>query len=177
MAVNPTGKTANNINKKNSTLAQVNRQFEPSVLPVQKGTMVSFPNKDTIKHHVYSFSPAKMFELKLYDGSTAQPVVFDKIGVVAIGCNIHDWMRAYIYVVDTPLFCKTDENGKGTILDIPAGRYLAKVWHPRRPRGHQDGYTREIVFQEEDDKSKVSFMVSLKRVRRLKPPDFEGDSY
>lgn len=85
------------------------------MLPVYVGTRVTFPNRDNIRHHVYSFSSAKKFELPLYIGTPAAPVVFDKPGVVALGCNIHDWMLAYIYVLTTPHFAKTAADGKARL--------------------------------------------------------------
>jgi len=86
---------------------QVDKEFVPYVQPVRVGTYVNFPNKDNIRHHVYSFSAAKRFELPLYSGTPAAPVLFDKVGVVLLGCNIHDWMIGYIYVTDAPYFGKT----------------------------------------------------------------------
>lgn len=109
---------------------QVARKFEPHILAVQKDTPVSFPNSDSIKHHVYSFSPAKVFELQLYRGSETDPVIFGKTGTVELGCNVHDWMLGYIYVVDTPYFKQSDESNIVTV-DVPDGEYELKVWHPR----------------------------------------------
>ena len=106
---------------------QKNRMFIPHVLPIQTGTAVSFPNSDNVRHQVYSFSPAKRFQLPLYAGTPAAPVVFDKPGVVAIGCNIHDQMSAYLVVVDTPHFAKTVE-GRATLAGLPEGRYDVRVW-------------------------------------------------
>jgi plastocyanin len=109
-------------------MTQRQRRFEPAVLPVQTGTAVRFPNFDTVRHHVYSFSPAKVFELKLYAGTPAEPVRFDKPGVAVLGCNIHDRMAAWVVVVDTPLFAKTDASGKAT-LDVPDGDHRVRLWH------------------------------------------------
>ena len=109
---------------------QVNRQFSPYILAVQKGQRVSFPNSDSIKHHVYSFSSPKVFELQLFKNRRAQSMLFDKSGVVELGCNIHDWMLGYIYVVDTPYFAQTDADGVVSI-DAPDGEYTLHVWHPR----------------------------------------------
>ena len=109
---------------------QIDRQFVPHILVVQKGRQVNFPNSDSIKHHVYSFSPAKQFELKLYSGSKAEPIHFPQTGEVELGCNVHDWMLGYVLVVDTPFFAKTDKHGK-VDLDLPQGRYQVKLWHPR----------------------------------------------
>ncbi|QHJ13307.1 hypothetical protein FX988_03568 [Paraglaciecola mesophila] len=109
---------------------QVNTQFYPHILAVQRNTQVSFPNSDSIQHHVYSFSAAKVFELELYKGLRANPLLFDKLGVVEMGCNVHDWMLGYIYVVDTPYFTKTDQSGLAS-LQVPNGEYILRVWHPR----------------------------------------------
>lgn len=109
---------------------QVNRQFSPYILAVQKGQRVSFPNSDSIKHHVYSFSRPKVFELELFKNRRAQSMLFDKSGVVELGCNIHDWMLGYIYVVDTPYFAQTNADGIVSI-DAPDGDYTLRVWHPR----------------------------------------------
>lgn len=116
--------------KEVAIMDQVNRQFSPYILPVQKGQSVAFPNSDSIKHHVYSFSPAKVFELQLYKGITANSVVFDKSGIVELGCNVHDWMLGYIFVADNPYFAQTDSKGNAT-LNAPNGEYKLKVWHPR----------------------------------------------
>jgi plastocyanin len=88
-------------------MAQQKKQFVPEVLVVPVGSEVRFPNHDTVRHHVYSFSPAKKFELKLYTGTPANPVLFDRPGVVVLGCNIHDQMVGWILVVDTPYYAQT----------------------------------------------------------------------
>ena len=110
-------------------IEQKARAFSPLVTVVQTGTSVLFPNNDNVRHHVYSFSPAKTFELKLYSGTPSEPVNFDKPGTVVVGCNIHDRMVAYIQVVDTPFFAKTDAAGKARIEKLPAGKYRLKAWH------------------------------------------------
>ena len=108
---------------------QRNTQFVPRVSVVTVGTPVSFPNSDNVRHQVYSFSPAKRFELPLYSGKPAAPVVFATPGVVELGCNIHDWMLAYVVVVDTPYHAITDARGQARI-EAPAGNYTLRVWHP-----------------------------------------------
>jgi plastocyanin len=113
-----------------ASIEQRGREFVPYVTVVQAGTSVDFPNNDTIRHHVYSFSSPKRFEIKLYAGKPGQPIVFDKPGEVAIGCNIHDWMEAFVLVVETPYFAKTTGDGKAVIQNIPAGRYRLQLWHP-----------------------------------------------
>lgn len=112
-----------------AVMDQINKEFVPFVIPVQLGAPVTFPNKDNIRHHVYSFSPAKTFDLKLYSGKPANPVVFDKPGPVALGCNIHDWMVGFVYVVESPWFAKTTKTGAAK-LDLSDGEYDLKVWHP-----------------------------------------------
>lgn len=117
--------------KAKATILQQDREFSPYLTIVQTGTAIEFPNRDAFKHHVYSFSQPKIFEIKLYAGKPAKPVVFDKPGVVALGCNIHDWMEAYVLVVDTPYFARTGADGRARIAGVPDGRYRLKLWHPR----------------------------------------------
>jgi plastocyanin len=116
------------------TVTQRDRELVPYMTVVQTGTAIEFPNRDPIKHHLYSFSPAKVFEIKLYVGKPARPVVFDKPGEVALGCNIHDWMEAYVLVVDTPYFARTDAHGRARLADVPPGSYRLRWWHPRQKR-------------------------------------------
>lgn len=113
-------------------IAQRDRMFQPRVTVVQTGTAVQFPNHDTVRHHVYSFSPAKTFGLRLYAGTPAAPVVFDKSGIAALGCNIHDRMAAWVHVVDTPYFAKADYSGQVT-LALPEGVHSLHAWHRSLP--------------------------------------------
>jgi len=110
-------------------ISQKGKKFHPLVTVVQTGTSINFPNKDSVRHHVYSFSPAKKFELKLYSGVPAAPVLFDKAGTAVLGCNIHDSMLAYVHVVDSAYFDKTDTAGLVKLTDVPDGQYKLKVWH------------------------------------------------
>ena len=118
-------------------IEQKGRKFSPLVTIVQTGTEVSFPNNDTVRHHVYSFSPAKIFDIKLYSGVPGKPILFDKPGTVVIGCNIHDQMVAYIQVVSTPYFAKTDASGKAILDGLAPGKYNLKAWHFNLPAGVQ----------------------------------------
>jgi plastocyanin len=111
-------------------VTQRNMTFEPFVLIVPVGAEVSFPNLDTVRHHVYSFSPAKTFELKLYGQDETRSVRFDKPGVVALGCNIHDQMSAFVVVVDTPFAAKTDASGQAVLRGMPGDQARIDVWHP-----------------------------------------------
>lgn len=112
------------------TVAQKDLQFRPFVLIAPVGAKVAFPNEDAVRHHVYSFSPAKTFDLKLYGKDESRSVTFDKVGVVPLGCNIHDSMSAYVRVVDTPWAVKTDARGIATLKDVPASARSLIVWHP-----------------------------------------------
>ena len=116
-------------------IEQKARRFAPIVTVIQTGSAVSFPNHDSVRHQVYSFSPAKVFELKLYSGAGGDPIVFDKAGTVIVGCNIHDQMAAYIQIVDTPWFGKSDALGKLIIDNLVPGKYHLKFWHPNLPTG------------------------------------------
>ena len=108
---------------------QIHKTFVPGLLPIVVGTSVRFPNHDQIHHHVYSFSPTKTFELPLYKGEEAPEVVFDKVGVVKIACNIHDWMSGIILVLPSPHFAVTDAQGRFVLESLPAGDYTLMAWH------------------------------------------------
>ncbi len=114
-------------------MAQRERQFQPRLLVIQTGTRVRFPNQDMVRHHVYSYSQPKTFELKLYLGEAAPPVLFDKPGVVLLGCNIHDQMSCHIVVVDTPEHGITDARGELKLERSGGGGQLL-AWHPSLPR-------------------------------------------
>lgn len=137
-----------------AVMDQINRTFIPHVLPVQVGTSVSFPNRDNVRHQVYSFSPPKSFQLPLYIGTPANPVVFDKPGIVALGCNIHDQMSAFIVVVETPHFGRSENDGKITLERLPGGEYELHLWHPEmahpfEPIGLilEEGQNQELIFR------------------------------
>jgi len=116
-------------------IAQHHLQFDPPLTVVTVGTPVAFPNQDTVRHHVYSFSPAKTFQLKLYSGVPHDPVVFDKPGVAVLGCNIHDQMVAWVVVVDTPYVGRTTAGGRARIDGVPAGSYELHAWHASLAEG------------------------------------------
>jgi plastocyanin len=111
-------------------VTQIERQFQPQVSVVTVGTAVAFPNRDTVRHHVYSFSATKKFEIKLYVGTPAAPVVFDRPGIAVLGCNIHDTMVAWVVVVETPWYGRTGADGRVSLPQVPAGSYRLRTWHP-----------------------------------------------
>lgn len=156
-----------------ATIEQRERELVPYVTIVQTGAAIEFPNRDAVKHHLYSFSPAKPFEIKLYAGKPAQPVVFDKPGEVALGCNIHDWMEAYVLVVDSPYFAKTGSNGRAFIAHIPAGHYRLRLWHPRQK---SEPPPREIEIGVAPTKLSLALDVAP-RVAKPKPPVEEAGHY
>jgi plastocyanin len=116
-------------------IVQADKAFVPAVTVVTPGTAVRFPNRDTVRHHVYSISPVKTFELKLYVGTPANPVVFDRPGVAVLGCNIHDTMVAWVVIVETPWFGQTTADGRWRWAEVPPGSYRLRTWHPGLPVG------------------------------------------
>jgi plastocyanin len=112
---------------------QRDETFLPLVTILPEGGAVRFANSDAPLHQVYSFSPIKQFELTLAPGETSDAVMFDEGGVAAIGCNIHDHMIAYVFVTKSPWTALTDEDGRAVLENVPAGNYVAEVWHPRLP--------------------------------------------
>ena len=114
---------------RSAVVDQIDKEYVPYVTAVRVGTRVRFPNHDQIRHHVYSFSEAKTFEIPLYKGTPAEPVEFDRVGEVALGCNIHDWMRAYVFVTAAPYFSVTNDRGEVNLALAP-GEYNMRVWHP-----------------------------------------------
>jgi plastocyanin len=138
-----------------AVMDQRNRVFVPRILPIQVGTRVRFPNSDNVLHQVYSFSKAKRFQLPLYQGTPAVPVLFDKPGVVALGCNIHDRMSAFIVVVDTPYFALA-ERGRAELARLPAGRYTVRVWY----EGMKDEPRPEPVDLAADDTRELTLRIA-----------------
>jgi plastocyanin len=158
-------------------IEQVDKEFVPKVKPVFVGSTVSFPNHDSMRHHVYSFSPAKRFELPLYAGVPAQPVVFDKPGIVVLGCNIHDWMIGYVYVSESPWFAKTAADGKAQVAELPPRAYVVRLWHPQLA-GAEDA-TRRTIAIGAGQRAQATWVLALKpevRVRRA-PSSAHGGHY
>jgi len=166
VALAPAGGATSAPRPASAIMDQQFRMFVPYVLAVPVGTPVTFPNRDNIRHHVYSFSAAKRFELPLYMGTPAAPVLFDRPGVVVLGCNIHDWMVGYIYVSPTSHFAKTADRGVVRLPEVSAGAYEASVWHPRL---RSDGISKPITVTESDP-LKLEFVLALKPDRRMYPP-------
>jgi plastocyanin len=154
---------------------QINREFEPKVTAVLAGTAVIFPNHDDVRHQVYSFSPAKRFELPLYAGVPSKPVLFDRPGVVVLGCNIHDWMVGYVYVSDSPYFAKTGKDGKALLTDLSPRAYVVRLWHPQL-EGTEEA-TKKNVDASRSRSVEVGWTIKLKpeaRIRRAPVADRPG---
>lgn len=152
--------------RKQAVIDQRDKQFIPYVTALQVGTSVLFPNSDNIRHHVYSFSPAKKFELPLYAGVPAEPVTFDKAGFVTLGCNIHDWMIAYVAVLTTPYFQITDNQGRALLKDLPAGQYKVEIWQPSL-KGAPEKFA-QLVTVAPSGVKELRFTVDLKPDLRAK---------
>jgi plastocyanin len=145
---------------------QMHKTFVPTVLPVMVGSAVHFPNHDQIHHHVYSFSRTKNFELPLYKGEATSPVLFDKAGVVKIGCNIHDWMAAVILVVPTSFYAVTNEAGEFTVSGLPSGTLPLAAWHEL---SHTKVEETTQQIRVEQDMAGVTFSLSLAPARPRLP--------
>lgn len=138
-------------------IVQQFQQFKPSILAIRAGTTVEFPNLDRMRHHVYSFSEARRFEIRLYSGEKVPTVTFDRPGVVVIGCNIHDWMEAYIYVSNARYFSTTNQRGRASFDDLPGNSMQFRIWHPslveeaRLHRSMQQGATATVRLDQPID--------------------------
>ncbi len=154
-------------------VAQNHEEFQPFVTAIVTGSRVSFPNQDKVAHHVFSQSKAKSFEIPRYRGEPKDTILFDQPGVVSLGCNIHDWMLAYIVVVSAPYFARSGVEGTIPLSNLPAGRYRLEVWHPRV----KEMITREVTVNAADAATQV-ISVTLrpdKRIRRA--PETGAGSY
>jgi plastocyanin len=150
----------------NAVMDQVDRAFVPDLLVIPPGSTVEFPNSDSVSHQIYSFSPAKKFQLPLYHGKRYPPVRFDQVGFVTLGCNIHDSMLAYVLVTDAPYFGRTDSTGSWSV-EVPRGTYRVTVWHPRMRESAELG--REVAIGDADRTA-----VAVRLAKPLQPAPLEG---
>lgn len=164
--VDPEGGDAPKVMKA-AEIEQRGLKFLPLVSVIQVGSRVSFPNNDKVRHHIYSFSPAKKFDQKLYSGVAASPQVFDKAGTVVLGCNIHDRMIAYVKVVDSPYFARTDANGVARITLPFAGKVKVSAWHYNMVGAAAE---QAAVLKAGPDLASLTFKLTLK------PPVVEEDA-
>jgi plastocyanin len=140
---------------------QVDKEFVPTLTVVYQGTEINFPNNDNIRHHVYSFSKSNAFEIPLYANQKAPPVTFSNPGVVALGCNVHDWMSAYVFVSDTPYYGVTNADGTVTLSALPAGKYEVEVWQAQL-RGKPGKHRQAVTVS--DGLADLAFTIKQKKV-------------
>lgn len=145
------------------TMTQQGLMFVPFVLAVQAGTAVEFPNLDKTRHHVYSFSETKVFELKLYAGKPEKPVLFDKPGIVVLGCNIHDHMQAFVYVGTSPFLAVTNAQGQAQFAAVPAGTVTVRLWHPWQQQSQPE---QQLVVKD----SMAALVIPITAQEKPKPP-------
>jgi len=150
----------------NAVMDQVNRAFAPDLLVIPVGSTVEFPNSDSVSHQIYSFSAARKFQLPLYRGKPYPPVHFDQVGLVTLGCNIHDSMLAYVLVTDAPYFGRTDATGSWSV-DVARGTYRVTVWHPRMQEGSE--LEREMLIADGDRAA-----LTLRLAKVLQPAPLES---
>jgi hypothetical protein len=154
-------------------ITQEGEEFSPYVTPVVVGTRVLFTNGDKVQHHVYSLSKPKRFDIPLFGAESKPSVLFEQPGVVALGCNIHDWMSSYVVVVATPYFAKTPADGAATLTGLAPGKYRLEIWHPRLA-----SETRRDLTIASGEAPLQTISIVLKADRRLRrAPDSVGGSY
>ncbi|MFK7732333.1 MAG: hypothetical protein AB8B48_12010 [Pseudomonadales bacterium] len=154
-------------------IEQVGSQFIPFISAVQKGSSIKFPNRDSFAHHVYSFSEPAKFQSELYSQQESHEIAVNKPGVIVVGCNIHDWMLAYVYVVDTPHFAQP-LNNQVRFENLEPGAYLLSYWHPSMPAPVQSNV--EIKGAAKS----MQLSVNLKRIEQIQAPSHsfhEDDDY
>jgi plastocyanin len=134
---------------------QQHMQFVPRILVIQTGTGVDFPNSDQIQHQVYSFSAPKSFKLSLYAGHKYPPIVFDRPGLVTLGCNIHDGMIGYVYVTDSPFFGRSDASGQLQLHGLPPGGYTLTAWHPQMQEAGDNTLRLQFTLAENEHSTPV----------------------
>lgn len=149
--------------KKHYVMSTVNKEFDPMLLPILVGATVDFPNNDEVHHHLYSFSKPKKFNRPLHKEEEAEPVKFEKTGVVKVGCNIHDWMKGVVLILPTPYFAQTDKMGKAT-LKVPQGSREDFLVYHRRLKGKSNKTKKSVDL--EGPKASVRWEVRLKRARK-----------
>lgn len=150
---------------------QRDETFIPYVEVFRPGDRVQFSNNDDTRHHVYSFSPVRKFDLVLAPGESGPALDLERAGVVAVGCNIHDHMIAYLFVSDAALAART-ERGRARFDGLPAGQYAVRVWHPQLRRDQPEQAAKVAA----DATARVAITLALLPDPRV-PPDPERSGY
>lgn len=165
-------------NSSSSVIDQRDKEFVPTVSTATVGSQVNFPNSDDILHHVYSFSSAKTFNIPLYGQGENDNYfeTFPEAGVIEIGCNIHDWMLAYLYVAETNLHAISDATGVASLDNLPAGEYELRIWHPRVASSNAE--LLQTVSLTPGTITELSLSLELQRDRRVRrAPSSNGRRY
>jgi len=154
-------------------ISQTNAQFEPFISVAQTGARIEFPNNDSFAHHVYSFSKALSFDVPLYNDSKVPFIQAERSGIVAFGCNIHDWMLGYLLIVDTPFYGRLHQ-GRIDFDAVPFGDYEIALWHPSMP----DFYVNKTQVSSASQQVALHLPTGLKIAKRLPTPAFtDTDAY
>ncbi len=154
---------------------QKNETFLPYIEVFRPGDKVVFHNSDHTRHHAYSFAPARQFEFVIAPGESSIPLQLDKLGVIAVGCNIHDRMITYLYVTDAPHVARSGGDGIAQLSNLAKGEYDVHVWHPQlRPGAGVD--TQRLTIADATELKDLQFTLSLLPDPRL-PPDRERAGY
>ena len=169
----PKNGVVNPQSKDKMIIDQVDKEFVPMVSAVPVGTTVFFPNSDNIQHQIYSFSSAKNFDLPLYGSSDVNSILFDKSGIVSMGCNIHDWMLAYVYIYESIYFKSTNGDGLASFENLPEADYTLRIWSPRL-RSPKSVLELDLSVNKETVMTKQTLNVR-KSIR--KPPRIEDKEY
>ena len=154
-----------------AVMDQINKQFVPQVLTIQRGQQVSFPNSDNIRHHVYSFSATKPFEIKLFKGEQTQPILFDQAGIAVLGCNIHDNMIGYIYVADKEITTLSNPQGEVSIAD---NVQHITVWHANMSAHNTERQQVELSQMTADEQGRLVLKIQLLPGQEDKPDVSSG---
>lgn len=156
---------------------QVDKSFSPEILVIQQGQYVNFPNSDNIRHHVYSFSQAKTFELKLYSGQPKQPVKFNNDGIAVLGCNIHDSMVGYVYIASSPYYVVTDTQGRAKI-NLPKGVKSITAWHALHRTGPESRMTlnHKSIASSDDKPFPITLVTTKPAPRNTFQSKFKNDT-
>ena len=151
---------------------QVDKEFVPLVSVTPVGSKVIFNNLDELKHHVYSVSSGNQFDLPLHNDISPAEISLDKTGVVKLGCNIHDWMLAYVYVSESERVKIADDTGIVSFTELPAGEYEIRLWSPRL-RNTKVPITETISIDEDQT---LEHAVKLKLRKRIRKPKRQDSS-
>ena len=173
VSLKPIGRAAPASPVQEITVTQENATFKPYISVIRMGSSVVFANRDNMEHHIKSFSSSKPFEIAVHKpGDMPPPIRFDKEGAVVAYCILHDWMRAYIYVADTPWYAVTAQTtGIARIENVPAGEYEATAWHPDLGQ-YKPPLTQKVTVSATGT-SEVTFKFELKpKALRQAPKNF-----